>query len=110
MNLAQRFRRLSFWNKLTAIGSLASIAGLALWFILHDGSKQEITIEGEGDPTVYQAGRDINVVTIKTLDSYTIESMSVEARLTCDTSPGAELPPSEVENSTPQKLLPFSSH
>lgn len=78
MTLIQRFRRLSLWNKLAAIGSLASVAGLTLTAILQ----------------VCQAGREID---IPSQNATVISSMSVEARLTCDIRPEAELPPSEVE-------------
>lgn len=57
---------------------------------------QSIQVTGSPGTTVNQAGRDINLVQDpKTIRS--IQTMTVEARLTCTLKPGANVPPSEVE-------------
>ena len=53
MKLTERYRRLTFWNKLSALGALASILGIPLavaLFLLSDGA-------GDGDGILADAGR-----------------------------------------------------
>lgn len=60
------------------------------------GAGQSIQVTGSPNTNVYQAGRDINLVPDpKAIRS--IQTMTVEARLTCTLKNGAEVPPSEVE-------------
>ncbi len=53
MKLTERYRRLTFWNKLNALGALASILGIPIavaLFLLSDGA-------GNGDVIPADAGR-----------------------------------------------------
>jgi hypothetical protein len=53
MKLTERYRRLTFWNKLSALGALASILSIPLavvLFLLSDGA-------GNGDGIPTDAGR-----------------------------------------------------
>ncbi len=60
------------------------------------GSGQSIQVTGSPNTNVYQAGRDINLVKDpKAIRS--IQTITIEARLTCTLKRGAEVPPSEVE-------------
>lgn len=63
--------------------------------------KQTGTIKDSPNATVYQAGRDLVVVppggTASGGASVTIQSISLEARLTCTTRQGVELPPEKVD-------------
>ena len=62
---------------------------------------QTATIKNSPNATVYQAGRDLVVVppvgTQPGGASVTIQSISLEARLTCTTRAGVELPPEKVD-------------
>ena len=59
------------------------------------GSGQSIQVTGSPNTNVYQAGRDINLIQDpKTIRN--IQSVTVEARLTCTMKPGAAVPPGEV--------------
>jgi hypothetical protein len=63
--------------------------------------RQEATIKDSPNATVYQAGRDLVVVPPGTTGSgtasATIQSVGLEARLTCTTRQGVELPPEKVD-------------
>jgi len=58
---------------------------------------QKVLVDKINGGNVYQAGGDININTKSTdtaIDS--IQSISIEVRLTCDLKEGAEIPPAEV--------------
>ena len=59
-------------------------------------SGQEVQVQGSPGTTVYQAGRDV-VVQSPPGQVAPIQSILVEARLTCTLRDGAELPPGEVD-------------
>lgn len=61
MNIRERYRRLTIWNKLAVWGSLASILGLAFVFFPSTGAqRQQVTsIDSSPGATVMQPGRDI---------------------------------------------------
>jgi len=61
----------------------------------------QVTIKDSPNTNIYQAGRDI-VVTLpssveKRIEQKKIQSIMLEARLTCDLKAGAELPPDKVD-------------
>ena len=47
MNIYDRFKRLNIWNKLGAIGAIASIIGLAIVFLPENNKSQYIEIHGD---------------------------------------------------------------
>lgn len=56
-------------------------------------------IENSPHSETYQAGRDIHITqNSERASSETINTLTVEARLTCDMKEGAELPPPEVQH------------
>lgn len=59
-------------------------------------SGQSIQVTGSPNTNVYQAGRDINLVQDPRAIR-NIQTVTVEARLTCTLKPGAEVPPGEVD-------------
>lgn len=92
-----RYRQLGLWARLGAWGSVASIVGLAVFFLLPQapGVIQNATVDASPGSTVIQSGRD--TIIGEGIQKLTpIQSLVIEGRLTCTMKPGSELPPPEV--------------
>ncbi len=88
------------WIILTAIMVICLLFGRTSKLQNNNNSPditQKVSIDKTNGGNVYQAGGDINInnkSTDITID--TIQSISIEVRLTCDLKEGAEIPPAEV--------------
>jgi hypothetical protein len=64
-------------------------------------TQQQATIKDSPNTTLYQAGRDLVIVpptpTSPAAPAVNIQSITLEARLTCTTRAGVELPPEKVD-------------
>jgi hypothetical protein len=91
----------AFWIVLTAIMLICLLFGRTSKLQTEAKNvpeiKQKVSVDKISDGNVYQAGGDININTESSdiaIDS--IQSISIEVRLTCDLKEGAEIPPAEV--------------
>lgn len=103
MNLRERYRRLTGWNKLAAWGSVASLLGVLITLTMPVLSptfvqvspspsatappSQSVAVTGSSNATVIQAGRDVVVnqpVIVRKVDPtiYKPPSLAVQNRLT----------------------------
>lgn len=56
MNLWQRFKRLTFWNKLCAFGAVCSILGFGAWLLFRDsGTKADVDVDRSPNAKVQTA-------------------------------------------------------
>jgi len=63
VTLLERYKRLTLWNKIGVLGSICSIAGIALFFMFRDKSETVPSINQTmvNSPGSMQAGHDINI-------------------------------------------------
>jgi hypothetical protein len=62
MKLSTRFRKLTFWNKLGAIGSVCSILGFAGWLLLRDPGGIPVTVDDSPNGNIQTAINSPNAV------------------------------------------------
>ena len=82
MNLLQRYRRLTCWNKVFVLGAIASILTLVLYLVPRrqgDEVEQITTVDQSPGTTILQSARDINIHPSTASTSQSPPSVSVTA-------------------------------